>query len=126
MSAEQGNQYAKGGRAPTQAEREARAIKKLDLMDKLMMYWEWPRDELDAVADDPKTPVGDLVAIRLIRQGMYGDRDIQAIKVILDRLIGPVKQKIELSGGIFDFSNMTPEQKKELLQEIKNARRKPE
>lgn len=123
--APKGNQYAKGTRSLTEEERVAQKLNKLDLMDRVKVYLPMTMAELNAIRKQPETTAIDLIVINLISQGMYGERDIQAIKLLMDRLCGPVSQKVELSGNIYDFSTMTKEQKLDLLNSLKAARTKP-
>lgn len=123
--APKGNQYAKGTRALTEEERVCQKIHKLDLMDRIHELLPMTNAQLKLIEEDPSTPAVDLIVIRLIRQGMNGDRDTQAIKILLDRLCGPITQHVKLSGNIYDFSTMTKEQKFELLKELRAARHNP-
>jgi hypothetical protein len=109
------------------ADIEARKQHRLDLMDRLMVLWYKPHAVVMGMIDpdhpayDKDLTVGDAVAIRLIAQATQGTRDIEAIKIILDRVAGPVKQKIDIT-SINDFDNMSDEELSEHIQQIYLAR----
>lgn len=120
----EGNQAGKGERALTAEERAARNVKKLTLMDSLDKYLTANDVEIEAASQDPKTIAVDKIALNLLRIacGRTMEPSIGAIRIVLDRTCGPVKQKVELSGNIFDLATMTKEQKIELLNELRKQR----
>lgn len=109
------------------ADREARKQSRLDLMDRLMVLWYKPHSVVMGMIDpdhpayDKDLTVGDAVAIRLIAQATQGTRDIEAIKIILDRIAGPVAKQLNIS-TINDYDNMSDEELSEHIQQIYLAR----
>jgi hypothetical protein len=124
MAAKPGNQYAKGCRALTADEKAARDMQKLDLMDILNKYMFAEQAELERLKADGKTLAKDAIAINLIMvaSGKTLESSVPATKIILDRICGPVKQTVEIKGSLFDFSQMTKEQKVEMLNELRKSR----
>lgn len=118
----EGNQVAKGKPMLTAEERAIRQEATADLIKTAHILIQQTPAVLLEMLRDPKTTYRERIVIRLLEQARVGERDMQAIKILLDRLCGPVKQKVELSGNIYDFSSMSKDQKMELLNELRKAR----
>ena len=128
MNHDENGYFAKGNTAstgipkPTQAEKDAQKVAKADLISVVSTLMETTPEVARRLLSDPETTYKERIVIRLLEQARVGERDIHAIKILLDRLCGPVKQKVELSGNIYDLATMSKEQKVELLHELRKQR----
>lgn len=104
----------------------ARKIHGLDFMQLIREHLEMNQVELRNICKSPTQPAMNCVVAALILEAIYGDGMIQAQKILLDRIAGPIVKKIQITDGrVYDLDNMNPQQRKDLLEHLDSIRRKP-
>lgn len=78
--------------------KEARKINKIEFERVLNEMIYMNLSELKSRADNPETPVVELLVAKILAEGIKRG-DEKRLGFILDRLIGPVKTKVALEGG---------------------------
>lgn len=111
-----GHPYA-GGRPPLPPEvKEARKLTAAELIRELTRRLRNNKGELEALIDNPETPMLTVIVCRVIKQA--GDNgNIPSIELVLNRILGKVPDKVEIDGN--DDSESKPLTREELRDELK-------